>query len=121
MAEQERQWTIERPRTPAGRVPIVEFLNGLDDERAAKDAAVLIRPLRELGNTIRPPRSQLVGDGLYELRGHQVRVFDVFRPGRRAVPLDGDIKKRDKIPPRVLERMRQYRRESDGQERRRAP
>ena len=119
MAGAEQQWTIEQHRTPARRVPIVGFLNGLTDERAKKESAMLVRLLGEMGNTIRPPRSKLVKDGIYELRGHQVRIFYVFRPGRRIVLLDGEIKKRDDIPKEVLARVQQYQRESDEQERRR--
>jgi len=33
----------------------------------------------------------------------------MFLPGRRIVLLDGEIKKRDTIPPKTLKRMRGYR------------
>jgi hypothetical protein len=36
---------------------------------------------------------------LFELRGHQVRIFYCFLPGRVIVLLDGIIKNQDKIPP----------------------
>jgi len=48
----------------------------------------------------------MVETGLFELRGHQVRMFYIFLPGRRAVMLDGMIKKQDGIPSEVLERVR---------------
>lgn len=63
---------------------------------------------------IRPPRSKKVDDNLFELRGHQVRVFYMFLPGRRIVLLDGIIKKTDEIPKRDLQRVRQYKREVEG-------
>jgi hypothetical protein len=52
------------------------------------------------------PRSGALGDGLFELRGKEIRIFYVFVPGRAIVLLDGEIKKRDDIPKRTLERVR---------------
>jgi len=79
--------------------------------RDRDEAIALIELLEKWGNRLRPPRSKPIGDGLFELRGDQVRIFYVFRFGRRIVLLDGMVKKRDKIPPRVLERVRGYQRE----------
>jgi hypothetical protein len=62
-------------------------------------------------SAVRPcarPTRKLVDAGLFELRGHQVRIFYTFRPGRRIVLLDGMIKKRDDIPRAVLKRVRGY-------------
>jgi hypothetical protein len=55
-----------------------------------------------------------LGDGLFELRGKQVRLFYVFLPGRLIVLLDGEVKKRDDIPTRTLARMRVLRAEVAG-------
>ena len=44
--------------------------------------------------------------GLWELRRYQVRIFYVFRPGRRLVLLDGIVKKQDKIPAQTLTHIR---------------
>ena len=41
-------------------------------------------------------------------REGQIRIFYLFRPGRRIVLLDGIIKKQDKIPRDVLKRVRRY-------------
>ena len=38
----------------------------------------------------RRPQSGALGDGLFELRGKQVRLFYVFLPGRLIVLLDGE-------------------------------
>jgi hypothetical protein len=54
--------------------------------------------------------------GLFELRGHQVRIFYMFRPGRRIVLLDGIIKKQDAIPRDVVKRMRRYMHEVEAAE-----
>ncbi len=52
--------------------------------------------------------------GLFELRGKEVRLFYRFRPGRRVVLLDGEIKKRNEIPKRVLARVRGYLKDAGG-------
>jgi len=93
-----------------GGSPVEELFGGVDRTRQGRshcpDGAS-----RKVGNQLRPPRSEPLGDGLFELRGHQVRIFYGFRPGRRIVLLDGMVKKRDKIPTRVLERVRGYQQE----------
>lgn len=56
---------------------------------------------------------------LWELRGHQVRIFYTFRPGRRIVGLDGITKKQDEIRSADLRRVRRYLRavmEEDAEE-----
>ncbi len=40
------------------------------------------------------------------MRRHQVCVFYTFRPGRRAVLLDGMVKKQDEIPREMVQRLR---------------
>ena len=59
------------------------------------------------GNQLREPRSKGLGEGLFELRGHQVRLFYVLRSGRQLLMLDGMVKKRDKIPRDMMKRLRQ--------------
>ncbi len=65
---------------------------------------------QRLGNKMKKPKSEPLGDGLFELRGHQVRLFYVFQPGRTMVILDGMVKKQDKIPNEVMNRLRQMQR-----------
>ncbi len=64
--------------------------------------------LEEQGNLLRRPHSGTLGEGLFELRGKQVRIFYTFLPKRAIVLLDGMIKKQDTIPVKVLDRMRAY-------------
>jgi len=54
-------------------------------------------------------KSGILGEGLFELRGKQIRIFYMFLPGRRVVLLDGEIKERGDIPPKTLKRLRGYR------------
>lgn len=97
-------WRVEAYRTRSGESLMRTFLEGLNDRNRA-EATALIKLVGERGNRLREPHSKPVEGGLFELRGHQVRVFYTFRPGRRVVLLDGMVKKQDKIPPAVLKRM----------------
>lgn len=106
-------WTILEYTTDAGRSPVREFLESLKG-RHEEEALALLGRLREAGNELRRPTSTALGGGLYELRGHQVRIFYMFRPGRRIVLLDGMIKNRDDIPPAVLRRLRAYQRDIES-------
>ena len=79
--------------------------------RDRAEAIALVKLLEEQGNMLRRPRSGSLGEGLFELRGNQVRIFYMFLPNRVAVLLDGEIKKRDDIPAKTLARVRGYQRE----------
>ena len=96
---------------------MMSFLNGLEhDERNQTDALALLELLEARGNTLRPPRSEPLGGGLFELRAlpRPVRIFYVFRPGRRIIVLDGIVKKSGKIPLDVFRRVRGYQRDVES-------
>ena len=80
----------------------------------------LLELLEARGNTLRPPRSDSLGGGLFELRAHPrpVRIFYIFQPGRRVVVLDGIVKKQDRIAGDVLRRVRGYQRDAESRARR---
>jgi phage-related protein len=82
------------------------FIRGLRSDRDFDEAAALLKLLAEKGNLLREPRSKALGQGLFELRGKQVRIFYVFRPGRRIVLLDGLVKKQSQIPKDTLDALR---------------
>lgn len=63
------------------------------------------------------PHSKPLGEGLFELRGRQVRIFYMFRTGRRITLLDGMIKKRDEIPPGALARIKRMKKEVEAMDR----
>ena len=107
-------WRVEFYQKQAGLAPVRAFLDGLEGKHK-REALSLIALVGERGNTLRPPHSKLVETGLFELRGHQVRIFYIFRPGRRIVLLDGIIKNQDEIPGDVRDRVRAYRRDAEGQ------
>jgi len=109
MAKEERKgWKIEEYTAPNGEKPVLTFLEGLQG-RNKREAIALLQLIAERGNTLRSPHSKVVETGLLELRGHQVRIFYVFRPGQRIVLLDGMVKKQDEIPGSILKRVRAYR------------
>lgn len=116
MSREAKKWQIEEYTAPSGDKPTLVFLQGLEGKNK-RQAVALLQLLEERGNALRPPQSKMVETGLFELRGHQVRIFYVFRPGQRIVLLDGIVKKQDEIPPQVLKRVRAYRQALDEAER----
>jgi hypothetical protein len=102
------RWIVEGYRTAAGQSPIRAFIDSLE-LRDLAEAVALIKLAGERGNQLREPHSKALGDGLYELRGKQVRMFFVFGPGRRIITLlSGVIKKQDRIPEPALAQARRF-------------
>jgi hypothetical protein len=106
-------WTVDVHETASGERPAWVFIAGLEGRNRA-EAIALVKLLEERGSSLRRPHSGALGGGLFELRGKEVRLFYTFRPGRRAVLLDGEIKKRNEIPKRVLKRVRGYLRDIEA-------
>jgi hypothetical protein len=109
----ERRWTIEAYETDGGETPAWSFIRRLEG-RDRVEAIALVKLLEEQGNLLRRPQSGALGDGLFELRGKQVRLFYAFLPGRVIVLLSGEIKRRDDIPAGTLARMRALQAEVAG-------
>ena len=75
------EWAVAEHRTAGGRSRFAEFVASLAKPKDIKDAAILIGALRRpLGNQLREPRSKSLEDGLFELRGMQVRIYYGFLP-----------------------------------------
>lgn len=106
-------WLVSHYQTRTGAVSVRVFVESLPP--AAKVEAVALLRLLPLGTALREPRSKALGDGLFELRGRAegVRIFYIFRPGRRVVVLDGYIKKRQDIPPAIIARVRALKRDAE--------
>ena len=100
-------WTIEEYVTAHGENLVLAFLAS-QRGRDKAEAIALLKHLKERGNLLGMPHSKSLGQGLFELRGTQVRIFYMFRPGRRITLLDGMLKKRDRIPKRTLERLKRF-------------
>ena len=99
-------WDIREHVAATGETPVLDFLEGLKGRPEAA-AFALIELLAEHGNQLRRPQSAALGSGLFELRHKAtgVRIFYIVRPGRRVTLLDGMIKKQDKIPAAMMERL----------------
>jgi phage-related protein len=102
-------------RTVKGDEPMRRFMESLGD-RNRVDAAMLIKLVEERGNLLREPHSKQIEPGLMELRRYQVRIFYVFRPGRRVVLIHGMVKKQDRIPPHMLATVRAMVKDLEAQE-----
>lgn len=100
-------WRIEEYRTATGETPVRTFIAGLPPDPKA-EAIALIKLAETLGNKLREPHSKALGDGLFELRRSQVRLFYMFEPGQIIRLLGGIVKKQDRIPADVLAQMRGY-------------
>ena len=99
------RWTIDAYETDGGEAPAWSFIRQLEG-RNKVEAIALVKLLEEKGMQLRRPQSGALGNGLFELRGKEVRLFYMFLPGRLIVLLGGETKKRDDIPPRTLARLR---------------
>jgi hypothetical protein len=99
---------VDAYRTPQGDCPVQTFIESLSDRDQA-DALVAVKLLEARGHQLREPHSKAIEPGLWELRRGQVRIAFTFRPGRRAILLDGWLKKTDRIPRQLLDRARALR------------
>lgn len=115
MAKETISWTIDEYLTPSGENLVLAFLSGISGKPKV-EAIALLQLLQERGNLLSMPHSRPLGGRLFELRRSQVRIFYVFRPGRRITVLDGIIKKQDRIPSRVLDRVRRYQKELEAED-----
>lgn len=110
IGKKRNKWTIDEYVTTGGQNLVMAFLSK-QTGRARTEAIALLNLLQERGNRLRMPHSKPLGGGLFELRRFHVRIFYMFRSGRRITLLDGMVKKQDQIPPKVLGRVRQYQKE----------
>lgn len=95
-----------------GRVPVKEFLDGLDIKMRQKMLRS-IQALQDMGMSLRMPLSESLEDGIFELRAKSgtniSRVMYFFIIGNRAVLTHGFIKKTQKTPRRELQRAKDIR------------
>jgi predicted XRE-type DNA-binding protein len=65
-------WIVDVYETEQGERPALRFLQGLQGRNEA-EAVALVKLLQERGNSLRRPQSGALGEGLFELRGKEVR------------------------------------------------
>jgi hypothetical protein len=108
VTEDDDRWIVQAYRTTSGHRPVRSFIDSLE-RRDQADALALVKLAEERGNQLREPQSKALGDGLYELRGKQVRIFYVFGPPRRTITLlSGIVKKQDRVPETALAQARRF-------------
>ena len=92
-------------RDARGRIPLLEWLNGLSSKARVKCIARIDR-LAELGNDLRRPEADHLRDGIYELRasllGIHYRVLYFFS-GKAVVVLSHGLTKEREVPVRDIE------------------
>ena len=89
-----------------GTVPILEWLDSLQ-ERALDKCTIRIQRLAELGHELRRPESDVLRDGIYELRiglQHVNYRLLYFFHGRVAAVISHGIMKEDRVPPKEIEK-----------------
>lgn len=93
-------WKVIAYKTAAGREPVYEFINQLDNRTQTKIRSVVINYLSIYGIDLCPPHCKKIGPNLYELRilgKLPVRIIYCF-VNREIILLHGFIKKTNKIP-----------------------
>jgi phage-related protein len=80
-----------------GEKPVKEFIDKLPLKEQAKIMAYLDE-LKKQGHNLRRPMADYLGEGIYELRPRDNRIFYFFYLRENAVLLHAIRKKTDKIP-----------------------
>jgi phage-related protein len=105
---QQRQTRVVFYREASGRVPTLEWLNGLPAQAQARCRA-LIERLQTFGHQLRHPHVHLLRDEIYELRTRlgkvRYRIFYFWYGDVAAVISHGIVKKTTAVPSREIERV----------------
>lgn len=81
-----------------GKKPIIEFIESLNFNDQTKTLGY-IQELRKQGNSLRRPMADYLGNGIYELRPKDNRIFYFFYVKDNVVLIHAIKKKTKKIPP----------------------
>ena len=101
--------------TEAGRLPVVDFLSNIKDDKLLAKIYRDIKLLEVSGNLLREPYSKALNNGLFELRTKQgtniSRIIYFFIVGNNIVLTNGFIKKTQKTPTSEIEKALEYRKD----------
>lgn len=101
--------------TEAGRLPVVDFLSSIKDDKLLAKIYRDIKLLEISGNLLREPYSKALNNGLFELRTKQgtniSRIIYFFIVGNNIVLTNGFIKKTQKTPISEIEKALEYRKD----------
>ena len=94
-------FTVMLYETEDGKTPVEDWISSLEPKMRAKLIAML-ELLEEMGNALRKPYTESLGDGIFELRviqGNNIsRVLFFFYIDQRIIVTNGFIKKQRKTP-----------------------
>lgn len=101
-----KKYTCVYFTTDSGRIPVEEFIDGLN-ARSRQKFFNVVAMLEELGKHLPEPHGKYIGDEIYELRfqgieGH-VRVLYFFFVTEKIILTNGFVKKTWKVPEREIE------------------
>ncbi len=99
-------------RDDDGSTPLSEWLDEVQPRAAVPLCIRKIDALRELGHELRRPHTDILADGIYELRAHLGRVqlrMLYFYANQVAVITHGFFKRGDKVPTEEIERAKRFR------------
>ena len=88
-----------------GKHLLQEFINELSSSDQKKIQA-LIKYTAENGTPRNPEKFKMLGDGLFEFKSYQVRIFCAFRGKAVLILTHGIIKKKDKHNKQDIQRAR---------------
>lgn len=92
-----------------GRSPVEEYVVSINDLRQTAAIQATIEKLAEYNGRLQRPYAAHVEGKIWELRTRfGNRVFYFIQAGNDIILLDGYTKKRDRIEPRILRRVRSY-------------
>ncbi len=101
--------------TEAGRLPVVDFLSSIKDDKLLAKIYRDIKLLEVSGNLLREPYSKALNNGLFELRTKQgtniSRIIYFFIVRNNIVLTNGFIKKTQKTPSTEIEKALEYRKD----------
>ena len=101
--------------TEAGRLPVVDFLSSIKDDKLLAKIYRDIKLLEVGGNLLREPYSKALNNGLFELRTKQgtniSRIIYFFIVGNNIVLTNGFTKKTQKTPISEIEKALEYRKD----------
>lgn len=115
------EWEVEYYETPAGNVPVFEWIEGMPEAEQALTLGY-IDHLARLGTEAKRPLVRQLEGKLYELRwkakDKQQRIAYFAASGRKFVLVHGFTKKKKTTPQKekelALKRMREYQNRSTG-------
>lgn len=101
--EQSLQVTVVSLRHVDGKEPATDFVESLDERRQSKMRALFRLYVEMNGIRNKEKFKRIEGsDGLWEFKDYQTRLLCFMAPGGKVILLDGEIKKGDRLSPRLI-------------------